>query len=77
MLKADIECPPTHEFPAACRKSLFATQCRRMKFQKVVRLRTQTHAFSGRHAECCETARSMTAGNFGIFLNNPIQVSLP
>ena len=51
-----------------CRKSLFATQCRRMKFQKVVRLRTQTRAVSAKHAERNEVKRSMISGNFEIFL---------
>ena len=55
---------------SACRKSLFATQCRRMKFQKVVRLRTQTRAVSAKHAERNEVKRSMISGNFEIFLNN-------
>ncbi len=51
-----------------CRKSLFATQCRRIKFQKVVRLRTQTRAVSAKHAERNEVKRSMISGNFEIFL---------
>ena len=39
-----------------------------MKFQKVVRLRTQTHAVSAKHAERNEVKRSMISGNFEIFL---------
>ena len=33
-------------------------------------------AVSGRHAECCAAARSMTAGNFEFFSNNSILVNL-
>ena len=39
-----------------------------MKFQKVVRLRSQTHAVSAKHAERNEVKRSMISGNFEIFL---------
>ena len=59
-------------FNAACGESLLAMQCRRMKFQKVVHLRSQMHAVSAKHAERNEVKRSMISGNFEIFLNNPI-----
>ena len=53
---------------AACRKSLLTTQYRRIKFQKVARLQTQTRAVSAKHSERNEVERSMISGNFEIFL---------